>query len=171
MHQQLEQVRNERDSTLDKGEAVAQRIADLTMQLHGKENEMREQYRREEKTMKNMQRLKETISKQAGETEKLMRHIMNLDKDQKQAQAEIDRLRLDLAKSKAFTRALEYTVAAANKKVKDFDQVLGEVARGIPSEAITAVLTEIQQSLATAFELEESILVKEASLAASEAEL
>ena len=46
---------------------------------------MREQYRREEKTIKQMQKLKETISKQSGEAEKLMRHIMMLDKDQKTA--------------------------------------------------------------------------------------
>ena len=72
-----------------------------------------------------------------------MRHIMMLDKDQKSAQTEIDRLRLELAKSKAFNRALEYTVAASSKKVRDYDEVLSEVARGVPSEAVTGVLTQI----------------------------
>ena len=90
-----------------------------------------------------MQKLKETISLQSSDTEKLMRHIMMLDKDQKSAQTEIDRLRLELAKSKAFNRALEYTVAASSKKVRDYDEVLSEVARGVPSEAVTAVLTQI----------------------------
>ena len=90
-----------------------------------------------------MQKLKETISTQSSDTEKLMRHIMMLDKDQKSAQTEIDRLRLELAKSKAFNRALEYTVAASSKKVRDYDEVLSEVARGVPSEAVTAVLTQI----------------------------
>ena len=90
-----------------------------------------------------MQKLKETISSQSSDTEKLMRHIMMLDKDQKSAQTEIDRLRLELAKSKAFNRALEYTVAASSKKVRDYDEVLSEVARGVPSEAVTAVLTQI----------------------------
>ena len=90
-----------------------------------------------------MQKLKETISSQRSDTEKLMRHIMMLDKDQKSAQTEIDRLRLELAKSKAFNRALEYTVAASSKKVRDYDEVLSEVARGVPSEAVTAVLTQI----------------------------
>ena len=87
--------------------------------------------------------MKETISSQRSDTEKLMRHIMMLDKDQKSAQTEIDRLRLELAKSKAFNRALEYTVAASSKKVRDYDEVLSEVARGVPSEAVTAVLTQI----------------------------
>ena len=90
-----------------------------------------------------MQKLKETISTQSSDTEKLMRHIMMLDKDQKSAQTEIDRLRLELAKSKAFNRALEYTVAASSKKVRDYDEVLSEVARGVPSEAVTGVLTQI----------------------------
>ena len=31
LQQELEKMRNERDSTLDKGEVVAQRIANLTM--------------------------------------------------------------------------------------------------------------------------------------------
>lgn len=141
------------------------------MRLHQRELEMKEQYKREDKTIRTCQKLKDQVNKAGSDHEKLMKQLLMIVKEKEELVADLDKTKEEADKAFALSRTLEYSVASCSGRVRDCEFVLNEVAKAVPSDAISALIVEMQKTLALSYELQEAITNEEAQLADSESEL
>ena len=72
-----------------------------------------------------------------------MKQLLVIVKEKEQLMTDLDKSKDEADKAISLSRTLEYSVASSSGRLRDCEFVLNEVAKAVPSDAISALIVEM----------------------------